>query len=199
MESRHAKLRGKGEDSEPRHESGPPPVPKSAQVVSGRRHHRLRMLVDHLMCRDGRSEESLVERRVARTLAAPRNCQTALGTFLKFVKERALPLVEDVKIDGSAGCVLERFLSKEFSIIAVRRLPAAVDGSLAVIQPLWVQETAEVPSMFEVWQQLTPARTRRAMSASLGRHRNTTHPPAFVALRKILPHRLRHFSLVGRS
>ena len=40
---------GKEEDSETSDESGPLPVPKSARVVSGRRHHRLRMLVDHLM------------------------------------------------------------------------------------------------------------------------------------------------------
>ena len=30
------------------------PVPKSARVISGRGHHRLRMLIDHLMCRDGK-------------------------------------------------------------------------------------------------------------------------------------------------
>ena len=56
--------------------------PKSARVVSGRRHHLLRMLVDPLMCRDGRSAEPLLERRAVRTLAARRNYQTALGAFL---------------------------------------------------------------------------------------------------------------------
>ena len=40
------------------------------------------------------------ERRAVRTLAARRTYQTALGTFLKFVKERALPLVEEVEFDG---------------------------------------------------------------------------------------------------
>ena len=30
-----------------------------------------------------------------------RNYQTTLGTFLKFVKERGLPLVEDIEIDGA--------------------------------------------------------------------------------------------------
>ena len=45
---------------------------KSARVVPGRRHHLLRMLVDHLMCRDGKSEESLLERRLVRTLSARR-------------------------------------------------------------------------------------------------------------------------------
>ena len=92
---------GKQEDSETSDENGPPPVPKPARVVTGRRHQLLSMLVDHLMCRDGRSEESLPERRAVRTLAARRNYQIALGTFLTFVKERPLPLVEDVDVDGA--------------------------------------------------------------------------------------------------
>ena len=62
------------------------------------------MLVDDLLCRGGRSEESLLERRAVRILAARR-----MGTFLKIVKERALPLVEDVEID-SPGCAFERLL-----------------------------------------------------------------------------------------
>ena len=89
---------GKEEDSETSDENGPLAVLKSARVVSGRQHHRLRMLVDHLVYRGGRSEESLLERKAVRTLPARRNHQTALGTFTKFVKERALPLVEDVEI-----------------------------------------------------------------------------------------------------
>ena len=90
-----------------------PLVPKSARVVSGRRHNCLRMLADHLTCRDGRSAESILERGSVTTLAARRSHQTALGTFLKFGKERALPLVEDVEIDGalvaySNDCFIQR-------------------------------------------------------------------------------------------
>ena len=66
------------EDSEISDENGPLPVPKSAWVVSGHRHHHLRMLVDHLVCRNGRSEELLLERGGARSLAARRNYQTDL-------------------------------------------------------------------------------------------------------------------------
>ena len=48
-------------------------------------------LTDQLMCRDDEKlEESLPKRRAVRTLAARRSCQTALGTFLSCVKERAL-------------------------------------------------------------------------------------------------------------
>ena len=43
----------------------------------------------------------LLQRRGVRTLVTRRNYQTALGTLLKFVKERALSLVEGVEIDGA--------------------------------------------------------------------------------------------------
>ena len=55
---------------------------------------------DHSLCRDGRSEESLLERRSVRTLAGRRSYQTALGKFLKFVQKPTLHLVEVVEIDG---------------------------------------------------------------------------------------------------
>ena len=84
VQGQHA---GKEEGSETSDENWQLLEPKSARVVSGRRHHHLRMLVDHLMRRDGRSEESLLERGAVRTLAARQNHQTALGTFLKFVPE----------------------------------------------------------------------------------------------------------------
>ena len=94
------------------------------------------MLDEHLVCRDGRSEESLLERRgVWRTLAARRNHQTALGTLLQFVKERALILVEDVEVDGAlVVCSNDCFC-----------LTASYhrDGSLAVNKLLHVQQTAE--------------------------------------------------------
>ena len=51
---------GKEEDSETSDESGRLLVPESARVVCGRLHSGLRLLVDHLMCRDGFSEESLL-------------------------------------------------------------------------------------------------------------------------------------------
>ena len=52
-------LAGKEEDSETSDENELLPVPKSSRVG---RHHRLRKLVDHSMCRDGRSEESILKR-----------------------------------------------------------------------------------------------------------------------------------------
>ena len=137
----HAKL----SESETSDENGKLLVPKSARMVSGRRQHRLRMLVDHLMCRDGRSEESLLERRAVRALAARQNCRTALRTFQKFAKERMLPLVGDVEIDGA----LVPYPNDCF-VQGVQHHMVHSDGSLAVIQSVWVQKTAGVPSMFEV-------------------------------------------------
>ena len=50
---------------------------------------------------DGRSEDSLLERRAVKTLAARHNPKTSLGKFLMVVQMRALPLVEDVEVDGA--------------------------------------------------------------------------------------------------
>ena len=108
------------EDGGTSDESGPLPVPKSAREVSGQRHHRWRMLIDHLMCRDGKLKELLLERRAVRTLAARRFYQTALETFLKCVKERVLPLIEDVEIDGALVAYLSIALPREFPITMVR-------------------------------------------------------------------------------
>ena len=92
---------GREEDSETSDENLPLSVPKLARVVSGRQHHRPSTLVHRLMCRDGRSEESLLKRRAVTTLAARRNCQLVLGAFVKFVKERALHLDEDVEVNDA--------------------------------------------------------------------------------------------------
>ena len=100
-----ARLRGfqgqpadKEEDGGISDEGGPLLVPKSALVVSGCRHSRLRMLIDHLMCRDGELKKMLLERRAARNLAVRRVYQTAVGTFFGCVKEN---VCGDVEIDGA--------------------------------------------------------------------------------------------------
>ena len=137
---------GKEEDRKTSNENGPLLVPKCARVVFGRRHHRLRVLVDHWMCRDGRSEESLLERRGGRTLAARQNYQTALVSFLNFVQKR------------------QRLLSPGSSASPWFTASCYCDGSLAVIQPLWVQQShaSAFPSS--------------DASTCMGRHRGTSHP-----------------------
>ena len=103
QESREAgaKPAGKEDDSETSVESEPLPVPKSAHVVSGRRHHRLRNLVDHRMCRNGMLKESLLKRRVVRALTAPRSHQSVLGQFFQCVKEGVLRLVKDEEVNDA--------------------------------------------------------------------------------------------------
>ena len=80
-------------------------------------HHRLRMLVDHLMCRDGRSEESLLERRAVKTR------ETELSN-----RSWVAPQVctEDFEIDGTLvayllAAVMDRWLS--FTRLGSRKLP----------------------------------------------------------------------------
>ena len=92
---------GKEEDSETSNENGPLLAPKSAWFLDDDTTACACMLVDHLMCRDGRSEESLLERGAVRTPSARQSHQTARGKFLKFVLKRTLPLVEDAEIDGA--------------------------------------------------------------------------------------------------
>ena len=111
-----------------------------------------------------------------KTHAARRNYQTALGTFFAFVKERALFLVEDVEIDGALiaywnDCCVQGVQCPGSSASPWFTVSGCHDGSLAVIQLLWVQKTSEVPSMFG-WRQLTPARTRRALHQSC----DSVHP-----------------------
>ena len=69
-------------------------------------------LVTHLICYAGKLEGSHWKRRAVRTLVARQSHLTALGKFLKFAKERALQLDEDVEVNDAPvhgvqdrGCV----------------------------------------------------------------------------------------------
>ena len=136
-------------------ESGPSLVPWSTRVVSGRRHHRLRISVGHLTCRDRKLEESLLKRRGVRALAARRSLQTALGKFVKSVKECAFHLVEDVEVDDARlaypNCCFVLGVQQHDG----SQLLACRGGSLAVVQSIWVQQTAkELTSCGSVHPQL---------------------------------------------
>ena len=51
--------------------------------------------------------------KMVRTLEARQNSQNAFGSFLECVKERVLPLVDDVEIDGAlVAHSNERFVQK---------------------------------------------------------------------------------------
>ena len=146
-------------------------------MVSGRRHHRLRLLVNHFMCRDGRSKESLMEQRTVKTLAARQNHPTALGTPLEFGKERALHLVEDVDVEGALVPCSSDCYCPGCSASPCFTASCGRDGSLAVSQPLWVQQTAKVPSSTEgAAKAHTCTHQKSNYYTSMGRHGNTTHP-----------------------
>ena len=167
---------GKEEDSETSDENGPLPVPKSARVVSGRRHHRLRMLVDLLVYRDrieivAPGAKSCGDTRSAtgssnRSRNVPQICKGARVPFLRRCRSRRCP-----------GGVFERLLCPGITASPLFTASCSRDGSLAVIQPLWAQQTVEVPSFFEgVATAQTCAHPMSSAHARMGRHCNITHP-----------------------
>ena len=82
----------------------------------------------------------------------------------------------------SPGCVLGRLLCPRSSASPWFTASCCRDGSLAVIQPLWVQKTSEVPSMFHgVTTAHTCAHSTSNACTRLGRHCNTTVSLFFVA------------------
>ena len=74
-----------------------------------------------------------------RTLAARRISQTALRTFLKWVKERPLPFVEDVEIDGALVENSKNTVPKEFCITMVRSI-VLLYWIVGSHQPIWIQK-----------------------------------------------------------
>ena len=96
-----------------------------------------------------------------------RNYRTALGTFLKLEKERAVPLVDDV-IDGAPGYASERLLRPGSSARPWFTASFRRDSSLAVIQA--VLGPANFRASTDVWRQLTLARTRRDVYVSVHPH-----------------------------
>ena len=143
------------EDSKTIHEKRAIAYPKSARVVSGRRPHELRMLVDHQMSRDGISEESLLERRAVKSLAARRNSQTALGSLHCLWSQTT-----NSRAAFSKDCLLQGVQHHHVSQL------------LAAVMDRWPSPSrcgsSKLPRFhrsLKGWRQLTPARTRRVMSA----------------------------------
>ena len=134
------------EDSEASDENEPLPVPKSAPAVSRRRHHRLRILIDHLMCRNGKLEFLLLQRRAVRALAVRRSRRTVLGKFLKCVKKHALHLaaVNDARVTSPSDCFVLGFQHLHGSLLL-----AVVVDRWPSFSRFWVQQTAEECSSFD--------------------------------------------------
>ena len=91
---------------------------------------------------------------------------------LKWVKERVLPLFEDVKIEGALVAHSKKLLCPG---ILHHQGSCCRDGSLAVTQSIWAQKTLEVPPMSEgVASTHTCALLTWNAGTSLGRNCRTT-------------------------
>ena len=117
--------------------------PKYARRVSAHRHHRLRVLVDHLMCRDERTVECEDTRSTM---------ELSKGRPSNFVKGD-----EDVEIDGALVAYSKRLLCPG-SLASPWLTPSCCrDRSLAVIQSLWVQKLVRFHQCLKEWRQLAHA------------------------------------------
>ena len=164
-------------------------------VVSGRQHHRLRVLDDHVVGMG--SEEALLERRALRIQAARRNYQTALGTLLKFVQEQPRSLWPRRQNRRSPGCVVERFLCPLSSASPWFTASCCRDGSLAVIQPLW---SRKFPRFHGCLKGIATVHTcAHSTSTSLGRHRNTSRPSQSSSYGSVHPHLAGKVTCVRKS
>ena len=103
------------------------------------------------------------------------------------VKECALPLVEDVEIDGALIAYSNNFFVQKSSASPWFAASCCCDGSLSVTQTLWVQETSEVPPMSEgvaathtcARHRAMPAPVLEGIAAQLT-HLNHPHVAAFI-------------------
>ena len=89
----------------------------------------------------------------------------------------------------SPGCVVERFLCPLSSASPWFTASCCRDGTLAVIQPLWTRKLPRFHQCLKGFRQFTPARTRRAMPASVWEgiatqlaHINHPHMAAFILI-----------------
>ena len=147
---------------------------KSARVVSGRRRHRLRMLVDLLLWTVGRIAPGTKSSEDTRSTTASSNRSSDAP---KICEGARAPSGGRRRNRRCLCCLCERLLCQGSSASPWFTGSCCRDGSLAMIQPLWVQKTSKVPSMFEgVSTAHTCAHSTSNACTSLERHCNTAHP-----------------------
>ena len=107
-----------------------------------------------------------------RAVAARRSCQTSCGTNPKVCEGSCSPSGRKRR-----NLSLKKLHCPGNSASPCFAASCCRDGSLAVIQPIWVQEASEVPPMSaEVATALTCAHSMSNASTSLRRNCNTTRP-----------------------
>ena len=123
-----------------------------------------------------------------RTLATRRNYQTAPRAFVNVVKERA-PSGRRRRNRRFPGRAFECLLCPGISASPWFTASCFRDGSLAVIPPLWVQTTSEVPSMFEgLATSHTCAHSTSNACTSLGKQCVTAHLSQTSPYDRVQPH-----------
>ena len=108
------------------------------------------------------------------TLAARRNCQTALGTFLEFVKQRALPLVEDVEIDSQGA---QHHHGSQLLAAVMDRWPS--------FSRFGSRKLSRFHRCFKVWNS---SHLRSLNDQCLNHTCNTTHPSQSPSFGSVRPH-----------
>ena len=126
-----------------------------------------------------------MEQRAVRTLVARKHHQTARGKFLMFVQQRTLPLVEDIESDGALVAY-----SNDRSVQGVERH----NGSqlLATVVDRWLSFSSFGSSKL-------PNNPLHVAVFILILQVTYIRPSELLTLRRILSHRLCHFSHIGRS
>ena len=152
----HAKLdgfkaspRAKKRDGGSSGGSWPLPAPKSAQVVCGQRRRPLRTLIDSLMWRNGNLEASLLEQKSCenpRGAMEPLHCAWDVGQRCRMA---LAPSGRTRRNRRRPGHLHKRLRCPGSSASPWFAASCCGDGSLAVIEPLWVQLTPEELSSFD--------------------------------------------------
>ena len=165
-------------------------------VLTGRQHHRLRMLDDHLMCRDG----------VGRSAPGTKSCENIGSTtelsnrswdVPQICKGATAPSGRRRRNRRSPGCVVERLLCPGSSASPCFTASCCRDGSLAVIQPLWARK---FPRFYGCLKGIATVHTcAHSTSTSLGRHCNTTRPSQSSSSGSVHPHLAGQVTYVCRS
>ena len=122
----------KKEDSETCDENLPSPVPKSARAVPGRRPHRLRVLVYHQVCRDGKLEDSLPEAKSCEGTRSAMESSNRSWQVPQVCKKARAP---SGRRHQSPSYVSERLLCPGSAASPWFPASDCRDGSLAVVQP----------------------------------------------------------------
>ena len=133
--------------------------------------------VNHLMCRDGELEKWLLDQKTARTLAVRRFFLTVFGNFPHVCVAARAPSGRRRRNPRCPGYVLKKLLCPRNFALPWFTASCCSDGSLAIIQSLWLQKTSEISSLLVmVAAAHASACPTGNANSNLGKRYVTTHP-----------------------